>query len=122
MTKPIEGWVRVDADREVSRWTLNEDIESGKVPDGEAPLYYTELFFSLPKSDFGQVFRPVKITFTDEPSTEVVDEIRKDRERIYLELQPHIGEDSYFETDDGDREYSVPSDRCLRGIIFGEEK
>ena len=58
--------MRVDADREVSRWTLNEDIESGKVPDGEAPIYYTELFFSLPKSDFGQVFRPVRITFTDE--------------------------------------------------------
>ncbi len=109
MTKPIEGWVA---------WHL------GKLPNctlGD----FIQVFPEQPPES-GLQFRPVKITFTDEPdedAADAADVVRQmDRQRIYAELIAEIGADSYSETDEGEKEFTPPSEYRLRQIIFREEK
>lgn len=68
MTKPIEGWV-VQRNSDLSLIGFFESLEEAQRNYGNTTEIWT--------------FRPVKITFTDEPSTEVADAIRKERERIW---------------------------------------
>lgn len=107
MTKPIEGWVVQGLDVAAS------DHANWRCPE-QGPEF---IVWCMSREDF-----IAGAKWQANQSPEIADAIRKERERIYSELQPHIGEYSYSETEDGYREYSVPSDRCLRGIIFGDEK
>jgi len=105
MTKPIEGWVNTMGGDGPLQILLNTDAESGLVVKGEQPIYYTELFFQLPKPNIGDVFRPVRITFTDEEkdpyesisrpnhlTTHAIKAIAKqeERERILKEIRQII--------------------------------
>lgn len=113
MTKPIEGWVAVSADGEVSVYTDIEDPRSDHIA-----IYL--------RKQPGLDYRPVRITFTDEPNeeaAEAADIVRKiDRWRIWEGLIAEIGPYSFSETDDGEKEFITPSEHRLRKIIFGEEK
>ncbi len=141
MTKPIEGWVVVSKQSEPEA----SDIQTCSKTEREAWNEFFGVFDNISQiaieeaKNEGWYTRPVQITFMDNTARDLIEDGLEDdtiattlemmrsavvveRQRIYSELQHHIGEDSYSETDDGDREYTIPSDRCLRAIIFGEEK
>jgi hypothetical protein len=129
MTKPIEGWVGISADGEVSVYTDIEDPRSDHIA-----IYL--------RKQPGLDYRPVRITFTDEAvineqadmgmafvagvasqTSAIAEAVREDRERIWGMVK--IIEGKHYENpepieEDFVFEWTTYGD--IKRVIFGEEK
>lgn len=133
MTKPIEGWVAVSADGEISVYTDVEDSRSANIP-----VY-------LHKQP-GLDYRPVLVTFMDKTAKDLIEEWSEDNEfnrglkamADYVEsIAPELN--GYIELEEGQKiENALKKERerilravsnswpsgysQMKSIVFGEEK
>lgn len=87
MTKPIEGWVCWSEKHGVVP-VIQEVFDENTSEERTEYRYevYPERHTAEYESAITEVVRPVRITFTDEPNTEIADAVKKREEEIWEKL------------------------------------
>ena len=118
MTKPIEGWVAWHSDCGVDDALVDDNL--GNEPYRIIEVHKIRASLEREIKQAGWIPRPVRITFTDEPSNEVADAIRKERERIW---EIFVDSDFFWcASDEMEPEVFQRELGDFKRAIFGEEK